>query len=151
MRRKTLKKFKVLHSLLDIDRYVFPGCKTGVFHRPEQWPEKIKKELSLSEIIAKKHSLNLLKGEINLDENITILEIEAKSVAKIHSFYAEWGVELHFLQIEEFKTSAKGKKKIYEDIDMIYKYTGEQKYLPLIKANKLMKKLELGLEKLRYL
>ena len=44
-----MKKFIVLHNLLDIDRYVFPGCNTGIFHRPEEWPKKVKKELSKSE------------------------------------------------------------------------------------------------------
>ena len=144
-----MKKFVVLHSLLDVDRYVFPGCQTGVFFRPEQWPEKVKKELSVSEKIAKKHSLKLLKGEINLEKNITKLEIEAKSAKKIHSFYVEWGVELNYLQIEEYNISAEGKMEINERRYGIDKDTSYQVNLPLFKANKLMKKSELGLKKLR--
>ena len=109
--RKTVKKFIVLHNLLDIDRYIFPGCKSGVFHRPEQWPDKVKEKLSISETIAKKHSLKLLKGEIVLEEEITKLEIEAESAYKIQKFYEEWGVELNFLKIEESEICMKSEKE----------------------------------------
>ena len=106
-----MKKFTVLHNLLNIDRYVFPGCKTGIFYRPEEWPEKVIEELSISEKIAKKHSLKLMKGEIILEEGLTKLEIEAESAYKIQKFYEEWGVQLNFLKIEEFEICVESKKE----------------------------------------
>ena len=95
-----MKTFMVKHNLLEVDRFVFPGCKSGIFHRPEQWPEKVIEKLKMAEEIAKKHSLKLLKGEIVLEEEITKLEIEAESAYKIQKFYEEWGVELSFLKIK---------------------------------------------------
>ena len=144
-----MKKFIVLHNLLDIDRYVFPGCKSGIYYRPEQWPDKVKEKLSISETIAKKHSLKLLKGEIVLEEEITILEIEAESVYKIQKFYEEWGVQLNFLKIEESEICVKSEKKTNVNRNEIYKETIEQGNLPLFKANRLINKLEIGLNNLK--
>ena len=86
---KSLKKYYVSHNVLEIDRYVFPGCKSGIFYRPEQWPKNIIEELLLSEKIANKYSLKLLKGEINLEEDVTVLEIEAESENHIKNYYKE--------------------------------------------------------------
>ena len=144
-----MKKFIVLHNLLDIDRYVFPGCKSGIFHRPKQWPDEIKEKLSISETIAKKYSLKLLKGEIILEEEITKLEIEAESAYKIQKFYEEWGVELSFLKIKESEICMKSEKETNVHNNEIYKETIEQGNLLLFKANRLMNKLEIGLNNLK--
>ena len=144
-----MKKFIVLHNLLDIDRYVFPGCNTGIFHRPEEWPKKVKKELSKSEKIAQKHSLKLLKGEINLEEELTKLEIEAESSRQIKRFYTEWGIELHFVKIEELETCEEIEYGTNLERNEIFKDTIEQGNLPLFKANKLINTLEKGLDNLK--
>ena len=136
MGKKILKKFIVKHNLLELDRYVFPGCKSGIFHRPEQWPDEVKEKLAIAEAIAKTNSLNLLKGEIYLEEELTQLEIEAESSDSIKRFYMDWAEEIQFLEIEECES--------FEETETI-----KQDNLPLFKANKLIEKILLGLENLR--
>ena len=90
-----------------------------------------------------------MKGEIVLEEEITKLVIEAESAYKIQKFYEEWGVELSFLKIKESEICMKSEKKTNVQRNEIYKETIEQRNLPLFKANKLMKKLEIGLDNLK--
>jgi len=147
--KKSLNKFIVKHNLLELDRYVFPGCKSGIFHRPEQWPDEFKEKLAIAEAIAKIHSLNLLKGEIYLEEELTQLEIEAESSDSIKSFYMDWAEGIQFLEIEECESFEENEEKINLDSKKNRKETIKQGYLPLFRANKLLDKILLDLESLK--
>ena len=123
MGKKIIKKFIVKHNLLELDRYVFPGCKSGIFHRPEQWPEEVKEKLAIAEAIAKIHSLNLLKGEIYLEEELPQLEIEAESLDSIKRFYMDWSEGIQFLEIKECESFEENEEKINLDRNGNYKET----------------------------
>ena len=97
------KTFIVKHTLLDVDRYAFPGCKSGIFHQPETWPQEVKDTLEFAGQLAKKYSVKLLKGEVDLEAAETRLEIEAESPDDIQMFYSEWVNDLTFLEINEYK------------------------------------------------
>ena len=47
-----MKTFIVKHNILEVDRFVFPGCKTGIFYRPKQWPKIVIEKLEMAEKIA---------------------------------------------------------------------------------------------------
>lgn len=149
MVKKTSKKYLVKHNLLELDRYVFPGCKSGIFYRPEQWPERVRKKLAIAEAIAKNHSLNLLKGEIYLEEKLTQLEIEAESADSIQRFYNDWDEGIKFLEIKECDSCAESEEETNIENYYTYKEAIKKGNLPLFKANKLVDKIVLGLENLK--
>ena len=95
------KTFTVKHNILEVDRCVFPGCESGIFHQPETWPQKVKDSLEFAWLLTKKYSVKLLKGEVDLEAAETRLEIEAESPDDIQLFYSEWVNDLTFLEITE--------------------------------------------------
>ena len=96
-----MKSFTVEHNLLEADRYVFPGCQSGKWHQPDLWPQGVKDILEKAGVLAKKYSLVLLEGSIDIEEDKTYLIIEAESSDDIQKFYSELGDEITFLKIKE--------------------------------------------------
>ena len=75
-----MKLYSVKHNILEADCCIFPGCgDSQMFHYPERWPQSVKDTMKIAGELAIKYSLKLLKGEVNIKENVTVLEIEAES------------------------------------------------------------------------
>ena len=132
---------------MGLDRYKFqPPSKSVLF---DETPASFLAFLNSFSAIAKTHSLNLLKGEIYLEEELPQLEIEAESLDSIKRFYMDWSEGIQFLEIKECESFEENEEKINLDRNGNYKETIKRVNLPLFKANKLLDKILLDLENLK--
>lgn len=105
--------YLIEHNILTIDEYVFPGGPAGKFFHPDKWPDWVKNTLSYSEELCEKYNMSLIKGELDIPGNRTLIAVEADSPDKIRAFYKDLEIPMNAEKLQYLKI------EICEDCDDI--------------------------------
>ncbi len=95
-----MKHFIVKHDVIEADKYVFPGVNNKFFP-PDKMPQGVIRTLGLAKELCQQYHISLVKGELNLKENYTLVYIDADTEESIEHFYDDLGHKFSFLEIKE--------------------------------------------------